>query len=195
MDKQATEASDTPGHTGKLIHYAPKTLLSLGGIVTDIPPVVKPVGHAKCRHPTELIYYWARFGFPRYAVEDVDDRVTWSFSNDLQEAAAIGFKWLDNHCALEQTPFEQEGEVVYGYIVRGVKEEADLDACLYYREIWDAAGANMNEAATPEILTSVRRELFKYYALRGGPFFMLDFSKPAMVAAYFVDWVADQHTG
>ncbi|WP_262389529.1 transposase [Cupriavidus campinensis] len=191
MDKQSKETCNTSSHTGKSIHYAPNPSMSVRGRVTDIPPVVTPVGRAICRHPTELIYYWARLGFPRYVVEDVDDRVTWSFSNDLHEAAAIGLKWLDNHCTLEQIPFEEQGRVVYGYMVRGAKDDLDLDICLYHREIWDAAGADMNEAATPDVLTRVRRELFKYYALRGGPFFMLDFSKPATVAAYLAEWAAD----
>ncbi|WER46605.1 transposase [Cupriavidus sp. WKF15] len=190
MEKRATETSDAPGLAGKASHYAENAAQSRGGVVTDIPPVVSPLGRAVCRHPVELIYHWARFGFPVYAVEDVDDRDAWFFSNDLQEAAAIGFKWLDNQCALEQTSFVLHGKVVYGYIARGAKDDGDLDTCLYRREIWDAAGADMNEAATPEILTCVRKEIFKYFALRGGPFFLLDFSKPANVAAYFAEWAA-----
>ncbi|MBY4731768.1 transposase [Cupriavidus pauculus] len=169
----------------------PKHAHLLGNIIADVPPVVQSVGRAVCRHPVELLFYWARFGFPRYAVEDYDDRITWAFTNDLQDAAALGFKWLENNCALMQVPLNQDGEVVYGYIARGVQDEIDLATFLYDRDLWAAAGANMNEAATPEIMTRVRMEIFQVYALGGGPFFMLDFSKPAEVGNYLTEWVKD----
>ncbi|MBV8272462.1 MAG: transposase [Cupriavidus sp.] len=191
MSKQDTDAAKQSDYAGEFICYVPKPALWLGNIVTDIPPVVQPVGRAICRHPVELLYYWARFGFPRYAVEDFDDRITWSFSNDRQEAAALGFKWLENNCALEQIPVNQDGEVVYGYVARGVKDETDIETILYDSDLWSAAGADMNEAATREIMTRVRMEIFQIYSLRGGPFFMLDFSKPADVARYLAEWVAE----
>ncbi|PZX34295.1 conserved hypothetical protein [Cupriavidus phytorum] len=47
----------------------------------------------------------------------------------------------------------------------------------------------MNEAATPEIMTRLRVELFKFIAEWGWQFTMLDFSNPADVTAYLEDWV------
>lgn len=189
MCEREKDTLERPGYTGELIRYVPTPALHLGGVVRDIPPIVQVVGRVEARHPVELIYHWGCHGFPRYGIEDFANRDCWTFSNDMQEAAAIGFKWLENNCALEQIPEDQDGEVVYGYVARGVVDEPDLEHMLYNGDIWKAAGADMNEVATPEILTCVRNELFRVYASRGGgPFFLLDFSDPKKVAQYLADW-------
>lgn len=179
---------ERPVHKGNVIRYTPTPALWLGSIIRDIPPQVCPIGKVIAKHPVELLYYWASLGFPRYGVEDFENRDCWTFSNDLQEAAAIGFKWLDNSCALEQIPEDQDGETVYAYSARGVIDEPDLEHLLYSGDLWKAAGADMNQAATPAIMTRVRKELFKVYAFRGGAFFMLDFACPAKVGQYLSDW-------
>ncbi len=188
VPKNANQEDKRPCVADELIRHRPCPALWLGSIVSDSPPTVHPVGKAVARHPVELLYHWARLGFPRYGVEDFDDRDCWTFSNDLQEAAAVGFKWLERNCALEQIPEEQDGEVVYAYVARGVMDEPDLEHLLYSGDLWKAAGADMNEVATPEIMTRVRMELFKLYASKGGGFFMLDFATHAKVSQYMADW-------
>lgn len=192
MSERDKDTDKRPGYTGEFIRFVPKPALWLGSIVSDIPPVVRPVGRVEARHPVELLFHWARLGFPRYGVEDFENRDCWTFSHDLQEAAAIGFKWLENNCALEQIPEDQDGEVVYSYVARGVVDEPDLESFLYDGDLWKAAGADMNEVATPEIMTRVRKELFRVYASGGGgPFFLLDFSYPRKVGQYLSDWAND----
>ncbi|MDF3883059.1 transposase [Cupriavidus basilensis] len=168
--------------------YVPKPALWLGSIVTDIPPVVQPLGQAICRTPDELIINWARFGCAKYAVEDSDDGMTWYFTSDLQTAAALGFKWLEKGCALEQIPEERDGEVVYAYVARGLEDVPDLEHLLYSDGLWKAVGADPNEAATPRIMTRFRVELFKLFAHRRGPFVMLDFFDRDKVGEYLADW-------
>lgn len=167
--------------------YVPTPALWRGRIVTDLPPVVQALGMAICRTPDELLASRASLGYPTYAVRASDDCVTWYFSDDLQEAVALGLKWLERGCALVQIPEEQDGVAVYAYVARGLED--DLDHLFYSRELWDAAGGDMNEAATPEIMTRLRVELFKFIAEWGWQFTMLDFSNPADVTAYLEDWV------
>lgn len=172
--------------------YIPTPALHLGSIVQDIPPVVQALGMATCRTPDELLASLTRFGYPNYAIEDPDDCVTWYFSNDLQEAVALGLKWVEKDCALIQIPEDQDGEVVYAYVARGLDDDPDLQYLLYREGFWSAAGGDMNEAATPEIMTRLRMELFKFLArLGGGQFILLDFSNPASVTRHLENWEKD----
>ncbi|VVD71660.1 transposase [Pandoraea anhela] len=174
-----------------LQRHVPVPALSLGKIVADIPPIVQALGKAKCKTPDELLASRARFGNPTYAVEDSDDGVTWYFSNDLQEAVALGLKWVERGCALEQIPEDQHGEVVYSYAVCGVEADCDIEYLLYSHRLWQAAGADLNEAATPEIMTRLRMEFFKFVARWRTQFTLLDFTHPASVTAYLEDWESD----
>lgn len=171
--------------------YVPTPALHLGSVVQDIPPVVHALGKATCRTPDELLVSRTRFGFPTYAIEDADDSVTWYFSNDLQEAVALGLKWVEKDCALIQIPEDQDGEAVYAYVARGLEDDPDLQYLLYRQRFWRAAGGDLNEAATPEIMTRLRIELFKFLARLGGQFILLDFSNPASVTRYLEDWEND----
>lgn len=171
--------------------YVPTPALHLGSIVQDIPPVVQALGKATCRTPEELLASLARLGNPTYAIEDSDDRETWHFSNDLQEAIAIGLKWIERGCSLIQIPVDQQGEVVYAYIARGLEQDSTFGERLYDQKFWSPAGGDLNEAATPEILTRVRMELFTFIAQWGGPFGLLDFSEPASVITFLEDWEAE----
>ncbi|KVD43719.1 transposase [Burkholderia ubonensis] len=171
--------------------YVPKPAPWLGKIVTDIPPVVHALGKATCRTPDELLASRARFGYPAYAIEDAEDSATWYFSNDLQEAVALGLKWVEKDCALIQIPEDQDGEVVYAYVARGLEDDPDLEYLLYRPGFWRAAGGDLNEAATPEIMTRLRIELFRLLARLGGQFILLDFSNPASVTRYLENWEND----
>ena len=171
--------------------YAPKPALWLGRIVTDIPPVVHALGKATCSTPNELLACRTRFGNPTYAVEHSGDEGIWHFSNDLQDAVALGLKWVERGCALKQIPEDQDGEVVYAYVVCGHEEDLDMEYLLYSHRLWRAADADMNEAATPEIMTRLRMEFFKVVAQWRKQFTMLDFSHPASVTAYLEDWDND----
>ncbi|WP_432260834.1 transposase [Cupriavidus sp. TMH.W2] len=172
--------------------YRPTPALHLGRIVQDIPPVVHALGKATCRSPDELLASLTRFGYPTYAIEDPDDSLTWYFSNDLQEAVALGLKWVEKDCALIQIPEDQDGEVVYAYVARGLDDDPDLQYLLYREAFWSAAGGDLNEAATPEIMTRLRIELFKSLArLGGGQFLLLDFSNPASVTRHLENWKND----
>ena len=171
--------------------YVPKPALWLGTIVTDIPPVVHALGKVTCSTPDELLASRTRFGNPTYAVEDSDDEGTWHFSNDLQDAVAIGLKWVESGCALKQIPEDQDGEVVYAYVVCGHEEDSDMEYLLYSHRLWQAADADMNEAATPEIMTRLRMGLFKFIAQWQTQFTLLDFSKPASVTTYLENWEND----
>lgn len=101
---------------------------------------------------------------------------------------AIGLKRVERGCALIQIPEDQDGEVVYAYIALGLEHYGTFGQRLYDQKFWRPAGGDLNEAATPEILTRVRTELFKFMARWGCPFVLLDFSEPASVATYLQDW-------
>lgn len=169
----------------------PKSAECGGDVVTDTPPVVFALGKATCRTPDELLASRACFGNPIYAVEDSDDESTWYFANDLQDAVALGLKWVERGCAVKQTPEDQDGEVVYAYSVCGLEDDSDLECLLYSHRLWRAADGDMNEAATPETMTRLRTELFKYVAHWRSHFALLDFSHPASVTAYLEDWEND----
>ncbi|CAG2152087.1 transposase [Ralstonia mannitolilytica] len=160
-------------------------------VVTDIPPTVHALGKATCRTPDELLTSRTRFGNPIYAVEDSSHEGTWYFSNDLQDAVALGLQWVEKGCALKQTPEDQDGEVVYAYSVDGLEEDADLEYLLYSHRLWQTTDADMNEAATPETMTRVRTELFKSINHWRSYFTLLDFSHPASVTGYLEDWEND----
>lgn len=170
---------------------APKPVQGPGRIVTDIPPVAHAVGKATCSTPDELLASRTRFGNPTYAVEDSDDEGTWHFSNDLQDAVALALKWVESGCALKQIPEDQNGEVVYAYVVCGHEEDSDMEYLLYSQRLWQAADADINEAATPEIMTRLRMEFFKVIAQWQTQFTLLDFSKPASVTTYLENWEND----
>lgn len=160
-------------------------------VVTDIPPRVHALGEATCRTPDELLASRARFGNPTYAVEDSSHEATWYFTNDLQDAVALGLKWVERGYALKQIPEDQDGRVVYAYSVSGLEEDAGLEYLLYSHRLWIAANEDINEAATPEIMTRLRTELFKSIAHWRSYFILLDFSHPASVTAYLEDWEND----
>jgi len=105
-------------------------------VVTDIPPMVHALGKATCRTPDQLLANRTHFGNPTYAVEGCSDETTWYFSNDLQDAVALGLKWVERGCALRQIPEEQDGEVVYAYSVSGLEEDADLEYTLYSHRLF-----------------------------------------------------------
>lgn len=169
-----------------LWRHVPVPALWLGKVVKDIPPIVQALGKAKCNTPDELLASRVRFGNPTYAVEDSDDGATWYFSNDLQEAVALGLKWVERGCALEQVPEDQDGEAVYAYVLCGL-EDCDLEYLLYNDRLWQAAGGDLNEPATPEIMTRLRMELFKVIA-QWKMLTLLDFSNQASVTAHLEDW-------
>ncbi|MGA4005798.1 transposase [Ralstonia nicotianae] len=169
----------------------PKSAACGGNVVTDAPPVVHALGKATCRTPDELLASRFRFDNPTYAVEDSDNETTWYFSNDLQDAVALGLKWVERGCAVKQIPEDQDGEVVYAYSVSGLGDDADLEYLLYSQRLWQAADGDMNEAATPETMTRLRTELFKSIAHWRSHFTLLDFSHPASVTAYLEDWEND----
>lgn len=160
-------------------------------VVTDIAPIVHAVGKATCRTPDELLNSRTRFGNPIYAIEDSSNEGTWYFSNDLQDAVALGLKWVERGCALKQIPEDQDGEVVYAYCASGLEEDADLDGLLYSHRLWRAADGDANEAATPETMTRLRTVLFKSIAHWRSHFTLLDFSHPASVTAYLEDWESE----
>ncbi|AXV78483.1 hypothetical protein CJO79_05695 [Ralstonia solanacearum] len=157
-----------------------------------MPPPLPSAPLAICHTPDELLASRASFGNATYAVEVRNHRDVWYFSNDLQEAVAIGMQWHERERALEQYPHEQDGEVVYGYRVRGRTPDESLQERLWERWLWEAADADINEAATPEIMTRLRVELFKFFA--EGPedrFTLLDFSRPDGEAPFLEDWAAE----
>jgi hypothetical protein len=160
-------------------------------VVTDIPPMVHALGKATCRTPDELLASRTHFGNPIYAVQEFSHEATWYFTNDLQDAVALGLKWVESGCALKQIPEDQDGEVVYAYSVCGLEEDVDLEYTLYSHRLWRAVDGDMNEAATPETMTRLRRELFKSIAHWRSYFTLLDFSHPASVTAYLEDWEND----
>jgi len=164
----------------------------LGDVIVDIPPLAPSLKSARCRTPDEFLAHRANFGDTTYAVSIFDEsRVgdeIWYFSNDLQEAVVIGLRWHECNCALEQYPLEQDGEIVYGYRARDCLNSKYIGELLHEGWLWKAAGANMNEVATPEIMTRVRIELFKYLAETSGLFMVLDFSKPDRELEYLQHW-------
>ncbi|CAJ0822076.1 hypothetical protein LMG19087_04653 [Ralstonia wenshanensis] len=160
-------------------------------VVTDVPPIVHALGRVTCRTPDDLLKSRARFGNPTYAVEDSSHEAIWYFTNDLQDAVALGLKWVESGYALQQVPEEQDGQVVYAYSVSGLEEDVDLENLLYSHRLWVAAGGDVNEAATGETMTRLRTELFKSIAHWRSHFTLLDFSHPASVAAYLEDWEND----
>lgn len=164
-------------------------------VIADIPPPVPASKYAHCRTPDEFHAHRSRFGNPNFAVTIFDDDSgglddVWFFTNDLQEAAAIGTRWHEHRCALEQYPVKQEGKIVYGYRVRGLTHNRDLENMLYEGWLWENVGADMNSLATPKIMTKLRHELFA--ALSWWPdvhlFMMLDFSRPDRELPFFKDW-------
>ena len=171
--------------------HTKQTKKQLGDVISDIPPPVPSIRSARCRTPDEFLAHRASFGDTTYAVmifdESGGDDETWYFSNDLQEAVAIGLRWHERNCALEQYPLEQDGEIVYGYRVRGC-DSREIEDTLYGDLFWGAVGANVNEVATPEIMTRVRVELFKFFAENFPDFQLLDFSQPDGKSGYLQDW-------
>jgi hypothetical protein len=168
------------------------TARRIGHVIADKPMPIPSKRNARCGSPNELLAHRATFGHAMYAVNFIDepksDKETWYFSNDLQDAAAIGLRWHENVCSLEQYPIEQDGRIEYGYRVRGWCNAHSIADTLYERWLWEAVGADMNEAATPEIMTRVRVELFKFQAHYFPDIMLLDFSQPDTVSRYLQDW-------
>lgn len=164
----------------------------IGHVIADNPMPLPFKRSARCSSPDELLAHRASFGHAMYAVKLIDEpepgEATWYFSNDLQETVAIGLRWHENVCSLEQYPIEQDGSIEYGYRVRGWRNARSIDDPLYEPWLWEAVGADINEAATPEIMTRVRVELFKFQAHDFPDFMLLDFSEPDEVSSYLRDW-------
>lgn len=166
----------------------------LGNVISDIPPPAPFIQGARCHNPEEFLTHRASFGNTTYAVKIFDEVARkgggepWYFSNDLQEAVAIGLRWHERNCALEQYPLEQNGVIVYGYRVRGICDSGFIEDALYMSWLWEPVGADINEVATPEIMAQVRIELFKYLSENHPDFMFLDFSRPDGEAVYLQDW-------
>ncbi|MGF6511295.1 transposase [Paraburkholderia sp. 32] len=164
--------------------------LLIGNVISDVPPPMPSKKSALCRTPDELLKHRANYGNATYAVTIFDETSdeTWYFSNDLQEAVAIGLRWHDRNCALQQYPLEQDGQIVYEYRVRGTCDSCYIDEMFYIGGFFRSAGADINEVATPEIMARVRIELFKFLSVNFPSFFMLDFSQPDRGSTYLQDW-------
>ncbi|MDB5784805.1 transposase [Caballeronia mineralivorans] len=164
----------------------------LGNVISDIPSPVPSIESARCATPDEFLAHRTSFGNTTYAIKIYDESgVTdeiWHFSNDLQEAAAVGLRWHERNCALEQYAEEQEGKIVYGYRVRGNCDSGFMGDTLYQNWLWEAVGADINEVATPEIMTRVRIELFKFLSVHSTQFMLLDFSRPDGESVYLQVW-------
>ncbi|MGF6858484.1 transposase [Paraburkholderia sp. CI3] len=164
--------------------------LLIGNVISDVPPPTPSKKSAICRTPDELLKHRANYGNATYAVtilEETGDE-TWYFSNDLQEAVAIGLRWHDRNCALQQYPLEQDGQIVYGYRVQGSCDSWDIEEMLDHCGLFESAGADINEGATPEIMARVRIELFKFLSVHSPSFLMLDFSQPDGASTFLQDW-------
>lgn len=164
-------------------------------VVVDIPPPVPALKYALCRTPDEFHAHRDSFGNPTYAVQIFDDDTgrfdgIWFFSSNLQEAAAIGMRWHERGCALEQYPVKQNGVIVYGYRVRGLTHNQALADVLFEAWLWKNIGADINSMATPEIMTNLRKELFSALSWWHDAhiFMMLDFSRPDGELEFFKDW-------
>ncbi len=169
----------------------------LGGVVADVslpPPTYRM---AYCRSPAEFRNARAKFGNPVYAVTIHDAehgklKDKWYFSNDLQEAVAIGLRWHERNCALEQYPVEQDGKIVFRYQIRGLPQYPDITDRLYFHGfgLWEAVGSDCNTKATPQIMTGLREGLFKSLAWgQDAPIFcLLDFSEPDECSEFMQDW-------
>lgn len=169
------------------------------GVVSDIPPPPPIYKSAICRTPSEFVAQRSRFGDRIYAVEHLNygggaKSDVWHFTNSKQDAVAIGLRWHELGCALEQYPVEQEGEIVYGYRVRGHLHDRVLEDVLYESWLWKDVG-DLNARATPEILTRLRKKLFSeldWWSAHS--FLVLDFSRPDGESGYLSDW-ADELSG
>lgn len=165
--------------------------VNLGEVVQDIPPPLPVIaGAAVCQTPDEFRAHRKRFGNPTYAVKLHDDATAdrWHFANELQDAVAIGMRWHERGCAIEQYPVEQGGEIVFGYRIRNYMQRA-VEEALYETWLWDGVGGDINAKATPEILTRLRHALFKFLSESGiATFFLLDFSRPDGVEEFLQDW-------
>lgn len=182
-----TKSREVPGVTSQ-------EPLRLNSVVADIPPPAPTFDSALCRTPDEFLANWISFGNPTYAVTIPNDDSAelndiWFFSNDRQDAVAIGLRWHERGCALEQYPVEQDGEIVYGYRGKNLTHIRHLEAdYLYSQWLWKNAGADINAEATPEIMARLRSELFNFFAISGGGFILLDFSNPKDVVEFLEDW-------
>lgn len=164
-------------------------------VIADIPAPVPLLRYAHCRTPDEFHVHRGRFDNPNFAVTIFDDDSgklddIWFFTNDIQEAVAIGTRWHERQCALEQYLVEQNREIAYGYRVRGLTHIRNLEDVLYERRLWKNVGADINAIATPKVLTKLRQELF--VTLSRWPdahlFMMLDFSRPDRELPFLKDW-------
>jgi hypothetical protein len=170
----------------------PKDQVALPGVIADIPRDQPALLAAVCRTPADLCGHRIRFGNPTYAIKIYDDDVDrWFFAHDLQDAVAIGLRWHERGCAVEQYPELQDGEVVFGYRVRNYSNR-DLEDLFYDGSLWRAIGADINARATPEIMTRLRHALFEL--LSGGgvaAFCLLDFSRPDGETEFLQNWTDD----
>lgn len=165
-------------------------------VISDIAPPIPNYKSALCRSPNEFLTSRSRFGNPTYAVtihDDKDSRLNnvWFFSDDIQEAVAIGLRWHERDCAIEQFSEEDDGEIFYGYRVRNLTHSRALQELLYEGFLWRNIGADLNELVTTEILTCLRQELFIFLASGCGDtgiFTMLDFSRPDGEVGFMEDW-------
>lgn len=164
-------------------------------VIADIPPPIPTLRYAHCRTPAEFHAHRDRFGNPNFAVTIFDDDSgrfddVWFFTNNVQDASAIGMRWHERRCSLEQYPVKQEGGDAYGYRVRGLSHNRALEDLLYEGWLWQNVGADMNAIATPEIMTKLRQELFVALSCWADAhlFMMLDFSCPDQELEFFKCW-------
>lgn len=160
-------------------------------IITDIPPPLPKVESAICRTPDELLAFRHKFKMPTYALHIYTDKKgraknSWLFSSDLQDMVAAGLRWHARGFSLEQFAEDEDGETGYGYRIKNFPQATDL---LYESWLWNEIHADMNEVATPWILTQLRHALFKHLSENSlGQFCLLDFSRPNGEAQYLEDW-------
>ncbi|MBF6618288.1 MAG: transposase [Candidimonas sp.] len=189
-EDNSKEQRITPGGNG----YGP-IALQLEGIVADNPPPAPAPRCALCRSPDEFLAHWERFGNSRYAVVIADDDSgklddVWFFEDDLQDAVAIGMRWHERGCALEQYPEVQGGEIVYGYRVKNLPNNRALEDLLYTGWFWDGVRADVNAVATSEMMTRLREHLFTTLATwtDHGIFLVLDFSLANEIEEFLANW-------
>lgn len=166
-------------------------------LVTDDPaPEPQILGSAVCRTPTEFVAYRLSIGNPNYAIQKKNNSIKdeWFFFNSLQDSVAYALDWNNLGCKVEQFEEKQEdGSYEYGYCVRGLNNP-EVNSIFYQNWIWQAATGDVqdvNRAATHDVLTRLRQELFKCAAefhLDGIELIVLDFSRCEGESEFLRDW-------
>ena len=159
-------------------------------------PEPEILGWAVCPTPTDFLSYRLSLGNPTFAFCKENDKIKdkWFFSNSLQDAVAFALDWHKLCCKVEQfSQLQDDGTQAYAYRVTNLNNR-EVDLVLYSSWIWESATGdpqNINRAATPEVMTILRQELFKFMCERAIPgldFTMLDFSRPDGEDEFLRDW-------